>query len=437
MTFWKKNHSWILKTATACFAVFIIVYFRSHYYQNCTIPQWTPDSWSYTSYDYRLCLRPPGYPALLDLFDSLYSVNGLVHSMNCQIVLSFLSVFFVFLTLYQITKRYYLSLILTVFYGLLPSVICWDTFLLTESMTLTLTVLFICTAVRWLTSFSFIDGILFASACLLAPIYKTSLFVYPIAALLVSILVLIFDKRGRITAVIVMICLIPSFLFIRDTCRMTKEYTGVYAVSSLEPRHKLALLLRSNLYKNHPDKELVEKIETIYEGNNYSVNYDTTDPVMELFAKNLKDQNTKLSAFNEACLQGHAKEYIEDILDTMRKTMKITFDDSYMTPVEDDPSATVVQKMLSHLNILKIGYAYLLTMGCLMYFLFSLINKDGKHWIWLGLGGGMITILVSVYAGTYMEWIRVLVYLIPFMVISLGAILSEILNHYDLLRALS
>ena len=117
--------------------------------------------------------------------------------------------------------------------------------------------------------------------------------------------------------------------------------------------------------------------------------------------------------------------------------MKITFDDSYMTPVEDSPSATAAQKTLSHLNILKIGYAYLLTMGCLMYFLFSLINKDGKHWIWLGLGGGMITILVSVYAGTYMEWIRVLVYLIPFMVISLGAILSEILNHYDLLRALS
>ena len=87
--------------------------------------------------------RLPVYPMLLDIFSNLFGDNYLSALCYFQLILSSVSVVLLYITMQKLTGRRFISLSVTALYGLCNAVIGWDKAILTESLSISFSVIII------------------------------------------------------------------------------------------------------------------------------------------------------------------------------------------------------------------------------------------------------------------------------------------------------
>ncbi len=408
----------------------LILFFRLFYYSNVEWGKWLTDSADLVNYDphYDICMF--GYPMLIRLVRVVTGDAFCVGVAAVQAVVSTVSVWFMYRCLMMMTKENkLLSLIITCFYACSPSILQWDMLIMTESLTISLTVFFIYFALKWLREYKKSDAVGFVLMAFLATIVKTAAFVYVGAIFILILLIILFKKEKRKAAVFLLGLNILLGLFDLGYAAYNYTQCGLFAMSSLSSRHKLVHALRSGTYLNYPDKELVEKIDTIYRENDYIYGYVTTTPVIELFGDTWQEQNKGTLAYAKACLRSDLPAYAKDLLVTALEEVRWKFRAGYATRL-DRPA--FVGKILDIMEFifdpLRVAYVCLVCLIGFVLFIIDWIRKKECPFEMMGLVGGILLVLVSVNVAAYSEWTRLLVYSLPFFYVLVGNLISRILS---------
>ena len=136
----------------------VILLFRVAHYASQNIPSFTSDSTGYMSLDLGYLFthfvsnvgQAPGYGFLLAVIRAVVGANYLYAVVALQMVCSFASLFALAYVLDLLGINRYLQQVLLLMYGANPGICGWDGCILTESLSLSCTVLFLFFILRYI-----------------------------------------------------------------------------------------------------------------------------------------------------------------------------------------------------------------------------------------------------------------------------------------------
>lgn len=105
--------------------------------------------------------------------------------------------------------------------------------------------------------------------------------------------------------------------------------------------------------------------------------------------------------------------------------------DNINTPYTDSYNQFAVEAPVYYILIvwqrflfagLTIGHVYIVGLIELVFSLREMIKHKPVPWIDFGIAGFIMAILISVYIGTYAEYMRSTIYILPFMYLGIGLI---------------
>ncbi len=415
-----------------------IAFFRVLYFANETLGHIYPDSEGYINYRFFTATRPPGYPLYIDVFQVLLRDNFALGVVMGQIIISFFSLFWFYKTLLIIisksneynninrtTKRF--ASFVTLLYGCNPAVFIYDVCICSDSLSLSCTIFFIYFAVRWVVFSETKYGLLSIIAIWISIMIKVALAVYA-GDFLILLLLMAIDKKRR-KQILGKIGVSFSMLLFFCAVYIGAVYSksGVLNFSDLAPRHSLDKCLTSGLYKNFWDQNLVEKINVQCAETGYS-GWHATTPVMQLFGEDIKTINKKVQEFTSYCIRSDIPKFMSYMTEVALQVKETQFNDAFSIRLSRNKFLDEVMNFMESIfQLVKVSHVY--AVGCilLIWGIYLWIKENMCPYLILGISGGIISVVVSVLLGTYGEWVRTMVYVLPFTYVGVVLMFKEII----------
>lgn len=419
-------------------SIVIILFFRVTYYMSAEIAQQYPDSNSYINFPWHEFLvnqytngRTPVYPAIIKMFKIvLGEATFLKGVVIFQIVISLLSIVFLYRTLILTTKNRTLSLVMSVIYGSAQSIIGWDMLILTESLSISGCVFFLYFIIHYIKTPCIKWGWCAIASALILTMIKPSFLLFNYGLFLFWIMRL-YNKDERKVLKCTIIGSILVLLFLQLYSFFIFKWYGTFAITNQAPRHLLAACLRSGVYKYYPDVDLVKQIEYIFRINNYSIGYITTGPIMALFSSDIRSQNVAVQEFCNTCIKSNLFMYIRYLLKTM-----IASTNTFFYSINNIKSSNTFFYIVRQVQILlfehiKIGHLYLLGFSEIVFIIWSAAKKKIFDWIHFGIAAFLVGSVFFVFVGTYADFSRSLIHLYPLVIVGITNLINELWTYVN------
>ncbi len=402
--------------------IFRVIYFF------CLDYHFTPDSKEYISRDGFAWLhgsvdkyRLPVYPMLIDICQYLSDTQFVSLVCVVQLIASLSSIIILYLTIKKITDKKWICIITTAVYAMLNATIGWDKTILTESLSLSLTVYTVFGIISFIKDSKY-RYVLMTTACLLVGCFLRAIFVI-YAGLFFGFLVLISIWPGKdrprmrnirctaIATIPVLLVLVYAFMFHR-------QYGG-FTVSDSALGQQVYIVLENHYYEDSSDAEIKGLVETIFSSSeekldNYS--WGTENPtymarlcIMEGFDRD------RVKAFVDEAIEKNLKSYLIDVPGH--------FFDGYFSynKVKETRIAELISGTMScsffFLSI-TVLHSFIISITELISYGVIFRKKKRSDWIRLGLGIYILaTVLLSVF-GTNSEFARAAITSLPFMFVA-------------------
>ncbi len=410
----------------------------------------TPDSYEYIAADgfswlggslhrYRL----PLYPMLIDICNALSAQRGLTLVCVLQLFTHLLSIVVFYRAMQRIAPRRWLNLTVTVFYSLAPAIMSWQRTLLTESLSLSLTVFLFYALICYLQENRTRQLLLAASVLVLGCLLRAVFALYAGMVFGFLLLRLLFPGKGEKAerrtrriheAILLPIAAVPIALLLVYGAMFNAQY-GAFTLSDSGTAQQLAVVLQQGYYTDAHDEELRE----------LSREFMTSDTLNETYAKELDTYYAKLynngwtaagffrsdrvypprcyimehydhariNAFVADAKQAHLQEYLTFLSNTTRARfygLKTYREDSGMAAYE----GVLLPQTFTLLHAIFIGVAEL------MLFVFLLIKRKQPFWLHLGLAGFLLATGLLAVFGTNADFARTAQTLLPFVYAAAG-----------------
>ena len=228
-------------------------------------------SWLFGDVDrYRL----PVYPLLIDVCSKLFGDRGLWVVCLIQLAASLLSLVALYFALKKLTDRSYIYLPITVLYGLSVTVLGWDKVILTESLSLSLTVFMLFGLIYYLKD----NKLRYLAVAVLAvgigAFMRTVFAIYAGVIFGFLIIRLIFTgkksseekKLQRITDAKGLIFAVIPILLLLGYGAMFSAQHGAFTLSDSGLGQQLSIVLEQGYYLDSSDEEIKEAAEDILSG---------------------------------------------------------------------------------------------------------------------------------------------------------------------------
>lgn len=430
--------------------VTIVIIVRISFYANLSV-LWAGDSEGYVNYTW-FHVRTPVYPLIIDFFQLVAGDYYIYPLIVFQIVFSFISALIMEQTAYYTIKILNNNLrdsfvsticrIVFVIYAINPSIFVWDMSVLTESIAISSTVIFIFFVVRFLNKRRAIDGVYMVLASFFAMMIRPASQIL-FWDLVILIVVLLFNKKCRkklYPALFIGIALSAlAFLY------MSAEYekNGTFQLSNLKPRHDLVKVLQSGLYLNYSDEELVEKIKELYHDSEWLDIVVYRQELMDLFGDSIKEANVNISEFNGYCIKTDLPTYIKHISNIFCDVLRCRFvpyansrDGLFSLNVSIDrwmpTRMPVLFSIVRFLSLIFDGVTvfHVLLIGIFLFvsFVIHTIKRRESAYLLMGISGGILSTLVSTIIGTFSEFGRCLIETLPFYYVGLISVAIIAIN---------
>lgn len=409
----------------------LVLLFRFINYKNLEFAGIKSDSRSYITGwgGFREGNRMPLYPAIANLNKLLFNDAYLTGMVWCQIMVSLIAVVFFYKAVKIATRNRLIACIAAVFYGCYPGVMGFDTFILSESFALSLSVFLLYFTVRYIQNSTWKNGKWMFLLVFLALCVKSALFIYVPAVFVLLVLQFFLqkEKRGTIYRLMGINLLITMFLLVH--AGQVYVYSGTFSIDHRGPRHTLAACLQSGVYKNYPNHELVREIEKIYMESDQKVGGKVLNAITGMFGNNMKEYNSRLTEFNSYCIRsdpGHFVSYLfsrftdnTNIMFMMDKADLATADENMV-----DQFVFGIQNLA--IPVLCIGHIYLIDLMALVLLIRKWMKNGECPWYYLGTVGILSAIVISVFLGTYCDYNRCMVYVLPFAFFGVALFLNDL-----------
>ncbi|MEE1077057.1 MAG: glycosyltransferase family 39 protein [Acutalibacteraceae bacterium] len=266
-----KKYSFILR---AEFITLFLLVFSKIIYFFCLEIKCTADSYEYIARNgfdvfsgvidrYRL----PVYPVLIDLCTHLFEDNYLLALCYFQLVLSLVSIVLLYITMKNLTEHGFINLSVTTLYVLCNAVIGWDKTILTESLSLSLTVIIAWGVILYLKKNSKKAIIIAVVAATIGCFLRAVFAIYAGLILGFLILRLIFPGKNLEKSAIktqrlsnlkcTAIAVVPVILLMLYAGGFYQQY-GAFTLSDSGLGQQVTVVLATGYYLGSPDEEIKE-----------------------------------------------------------------------------------------------------------------------------------------------------------------------------------
>ena len=404
---------------------------------------YTPDSYEYIRVNgfswlsgdldrYRL----PIYPMLIDIFQLLFENN--FDSAICvfQLIISLLSIIAIYLLLTKLINSKSICLIFTIIYGSFYAIAGWDKTLLTESLSISITVFIIFGMVFYIKQNSN-RSLVFSLICVtIGSLLRAVFAIY--AGIIFAFIILyciisgdMYDKELKMKSFIgaiipIIIILGYAFVFMCQYRHFTLSDSGM--------GQQLYLVIEKGFYQNSSDKELIDvsnKLLTqsqayeneleqyifeLYENTEYNIESFPTTYLARLYIMNNYDIG-RISDFVRESKQNNTRLYTKEIISHVYgkfESYNCLKGNITLIKINKFFYQTIFSFYLTLLQSIFISIVEFLS------FAFILLKQRKIEWMRLGLSIFIIsTVLLSVF-GTNSEFPRTSITALPFMFVALA-----------------
>ena len=258
-------------------------------------------------------LRTPLYPLFLYACRSVSEehVNRIV--VTVQMVVFYLSIFVFFKLLERFTSNKVMLTVGTVFYGCMSSVIVFNTYMLTESLSVSGTVLLCYLIVLF--SEKRKPGLLTACAVLaliLTMIRPSMIFLYVVVALaMVPLFAGIIRKRTFKWGIVPVITLISCVALLFGYMAKNKKDNNYFGLSYVSEMNRFYDVIQADIWQDNSDRAVVDSLQAKI-NDNIGVLGAAIQTEEEI--RDMEGNPERITEFNKEAISGHKKEYLYFLL---------------------------------------------------------------------------------------------------------------------------
>ncbi len=401
----------------------------------------TADSYEYINYSWSALFefkidvsgRNPVYPAFIDIIEAITAIFGvdyLIFIPIAQHIISLISIFYLYEMLVILTKNKKVACFISLIFGMDSQIITWHNSILTESLSISLTVILLYLLAKYLQTPNLKTANQTIFLALIMTFLKSTFVVFSLGIPCFFIIRMFTNKEETAILKKVFISCGLSFLAIGVYLLLFNNTFGYYSLSNAMPRQNVVISIENEYYKNSSDEEFIKIIdENLEEGLDVWANTAEILQTYGLFESNRLAKET----FNYD-LTG----FIKDRLNLLFGQADAIFSLSYFWYNTQDEIAlnydintynayNYLYKFMSMLlSPFTAVYALILSIYEFIYSIYILIKKKDIPWIHLGLFIALVFIPVSTYFVTCSDYGRTMSYVLPFIYLSIGLIIGNL-----------
>ncbi len=383
------------------------------------------DSSSYIEFSFRAFLnlqfngRTPIYPLIIHLNQFLFQENYMMFICICQYVIWFISLVFLYKTFILLTKKSVIASLATVLYALSPTVVGWNNVLLTESIALSGTIIFIYFIISYLKKGRLADGIIAIVTSFVLTFHRPTSIIYLVMLVCFFIARIIFEKKSRRQEIKCLGASLFGILLIVIYAIIFHKTFGIYSISDAMPRQDLYVSLREGFYKNSSDQEFIDRADAALKNNPLSL-WDSIGELKTYYdLKEIKELTREAKTNDMTAYKDYISRLIENHIPVKYEGYSYTGINEYREINRHIPSI---------FSILIFGHSYIALSICFIAFIVLWIKTKKLPYIYAGLFAFPFAIILSTFIGTCDEFMRTAICAMPFTYISIVLLLADLTN---------
>lgn len=423
---YKKDKSIIIPV------LLLVAVIRIFVYQQCQLCVMYEDSFDYQAcgLDKIILLRQlqdrvPVYPILIQIMT--YICDDLWSYFICifQMIISFVSLIYLYKTLKLIIKWENLIATIVFLYGVSIAVIGWDTIILTESLSLALTIYFSYLIINYINTNKLKYGIGSSIISLIIVFLRPSTLVFIAILFVFFVLKIILDKEHRKNNIVCIICTSIVITFIIGYAFIFYKQRDIFSITSASVRQDLYICMNEGFYKNSNDKQFIEDVEKTIKQNN--IKWNAVMEILNEYGNNRIIELVKISkkeSFNQ---------YIRYLARLVKEQTNEKFRAYTRNIYEiDNGINNVLYKNIEDFMFVKFSTIYFIIAIEGILSIYKWIKNKKPSWIHLGIFGFTTAIVITAFIGTNAEFMRTSLCALPYCYMSIGLIISECVERYKI-----
>lgn len=392
------------------------------YYNNFTRNCLYIDSTSYIKFDFHSFLhlkfsgRTPVYPTIIRINNIIFGNEYLSAVCILQYIIWFISICYLYKTILLFTKKDKLAYIASIIYAISPTIVAWNNIILTESLALSGTLVFIYYILKYIKENKISDAIKASILSLILTFHRPTSLIYVMFLIIFFIIKLIFDNKNRkkdlkgliISSANLVIIIIYTIIFHR-----TYKF---YSISDAVPRQTLFVTIQEGYYKDGNNEAIIKTIDDSLEKTSNDI-WSTLREVLSNYELH------EIRDFANYARKKNMKKYVQHIIDLTFQHIPIKFEGYSFLPI----NYTKILKYFPDLfSVINFGHVYIVMTINLILTILSWIKNKKVPFIYGGLSAFPLVIIFSSFIGTCAEFMRTAICCIPFVYISIFFFLNEL-----------
>lgn len=396
-----------------------------------------PDSTQYIAFDTVAVLqgnmgkaysRPPLYGMFLDLMELFFRDNFLYAVTTVQMILSILSIFVFAKLLCRVGISSPWCELCVFLYGVTPAVVGWENTILTESFSLSGTVLFFYWVVLYIQQHYLRYGV--GAICLAAVLtFLRPQFMTYMALLMVFLVLKMFfpfhptERRNILILLLLQIALWGTVL---GYSKVHQQSTGIFSLTTTLPIQNLRICIDRGYYEDLDDEEVAAFIARQMQETESSK--ETCDATLAEFGL------VRAGKTSERYLSSHVKENFFDTVDIIVNDLQSSFLGYGLNSNNIDTQASGICFKMYALQMSLFGFVTVAQALCVsilegVAMIIVWVKRRTLPWLHMALFSISVCTIISTYFVTCAEYMRTMISVLPYIYCMFGMFLQMCSNR--------
>lgn len=381
--------------------------------------------------------RVPIYPAILDIFEYIFSEKFFLNSIiYFQFITSIISSYLLYKSILIVSKLKSLSIIITILYSLNPAIIQWNKSILTESLSLSGTIILIYFIVEYLfnnSSKHMIWSIILSSTLIFL---RPTFLVFFLLLIGLYIFKLIFEKQK--IAKLAIIVSIPCCMLVALYSFIFYNQYGNISLSNTLLRQQFWICIYNQYYIDIENQEVIN--QEVFNKALEIEKYGTVDDTI-VYLDSIYNTPQKKLQFIKESLKGKKLTHINKTFENIAKHTNIQYTGYYLKNTQTFYNTgkhgpiLAIKNYFFNLIIPMFGIIYFHTVYWiialeLLLIFYYIFKKKQLPIINLGLFAFPTVIIISTFFGTNAEYMRTSICVLPFVYFIIAYEISNLFSKY-------
>lgn len=374
-------------------------------------------------------VRTPVYPYFIKLIKKIGGEANLNNNISyVQKILFLISIILMYYTLKMLVKNKIVVSALTVIFGICPTIITWNIFVLTESIAMLEMSILAFITVKYLKNPSKITaglmGIVILSMILTRPAF---IYLLPIYILFIILRWFLY-KEERKKLLFVMVSMLICCIVLVGYCFQIKRYYGVFGLTSVSSLNNLVSAIYCGAYKEGNNSGIITEIDNLV-----GEQVPSQERAFEIYREIEKNHTqTELSNFANSALKNNDK-YKNFIINKFISLGTRNIGTSYIQITDSNGNIILNYGDLGTLFLpITFGLIYILLIVSGVYLIWYLIKYKKINWFCAFFTSMIFANLFTLIIGAPFEEQRLFFPTVFLVIAYLGMILGRIFDFKEL-----